>query len=51
MPNAKSKWWKKILGDNKTSSEISTNDIGSAFKQALSIGAKNVVSQLGETDE
>lgn len=49
--NAKSKWWKKILGDNnKTSSELSTDDIGGAFKQALSIGAKNVVAQLGETD-
>ena len=47
--NAKNKWWKKILGDNKkTSSELSTDDIGGAFKQALSIGAENVVSQLGK---
>ena len=49
--NAKNKWWKKILGDNKkTSSELSTDDIGGAFKQALSIGAENVVSQLGKKD-
>ncbi|HFC30090.1 MAG TPA: DUF4197 domain-containing protein [Oceanospirillales bacterium] len=49
--NAKNKWWKKILGDNKkTSSELSTDDIGVAFKQALSIGAENVVSQLGKKD-
>ena len=49
--NAKNKWWKKILGDNnKSTSALSNDEIGSAFKQALSIGAKNVVSQLGETD-
>lgn len=49
--NAKSKWWKKILGDkDKTTSSLSNDDIGSAFKQALSIGAENVVSQLGTND-
>ena len=49
--NAKSKWWEKIFGKNtKTTNELSTVDIGAAFKQALSIGAKNVVSQLGESD-
>ena len=49
--NAKSKWWKKIFSDkDKTNNELSTNDIGSAFKQALSIGAENVISQLGEVD-
>jgi hypothetical protein len=49
--NAKSKWWKKILGDKeKTNNELSSDDIGSAFKQALTIGAENVVSQLGSKD-
>ena len=51
IANAKSKWWKKILGDkDKTTSSLSTDDIGSAFKQALSIGAQNVVAQLGTND-
>ncbi len=51
IANAKSKWWKKILGDkDKTTSSLSNDDIGSAFKQALSIGAENVVSQLGTND-
>lgn len=51
MANAKSKWWKKILDDkDKTNSELSNTDIGGAFKQALTIGAENVVSQLGNTD-
>jgi len=49
--NANGKWWKKILGDGKkTNSELSSNDIGGAFKQALSIGAENVITQLGTTD-
>lgn len=51
IANAKSKWWKKILGDkDKTTSSLSNDDIGGAFKQALSIGAENVVSQLGTND-
>ena len=51
IAHAKSKWWQKILGDkDKTSNELSTADIGGAFKQALSIGAKNVVTQLGGED-
>ncbi len=51
IANAKSKWWKKILEDeDKTTSSLSNDDIGSAFKQALSIGAENVVSQLGTND-
>lgn len=46
--NAKNKWWKSLLGDrDKTNSELSTDEIGEAFKQALSIGAENVVAQLG----
>lgn len=51
MAEAKSNWWKKILGkENKDKTELSSLDIGSAFKQALSIGAENVVSQLGAED-
>jgi hypothetical protein len=51
IANAKSKWWEKILSKkDKNNNELSTNDIGSAFKEALSIGAENVISQLGEVD-
>lgn len=51
VANAKSKWWKKLMGNkDKTSSELSSDDIGGAFKQALSIGAENVVAQLGDKD-
>jgi hypothetical protein len=49
--SAKSKWWEKIFSDKeKNTNELSTNDIGSAFKQALTMGAENVISQLGEVD-
>jgi hypothetical protein len=51
ITHAKSKWWEKILSKkDKNNSELSTNDIGSAFKQALTIGVENVISQLGESD-
>ncbi len=49
--DAKSKWWKKILGDsNKSHAQLNSNEIGTAFKQALSIGAQNVIAQIGTTD-
>jgi hypothetical protein len=48
---AKDKWWNKIFDKkNKSDNELSSTDIGGAFKQALTIGAENVVSQLGVTD-
>ncbi len=51
ISDAKSGWWKKILGkEEKNTTELSSLDIGSAFKQALSIGAENVVGQLGTED-
>ena len=49
--NAKSKWWEKLFSKkDKNNSELSTTDIGSAFKEALTIGAENVVAQLGGVD-
>jgi len=49
--SAKSKWWKKVLDDNQsTAQNLSADDIGGAFKQALSIGAENVIAQLGTND-
>ena len=46
--DAGDKWWKKIFKNNSSnSSELSVTDISGAFKQALTIGAENVVSQLG----
>ena len=49
--NAKNKWWKSLLGNkDKTNNELSNDEIGGAFKQALSIGAENVVAQLGSED-
>jgi len=51
IANAKSKWWEKILSKkDKNNNELSTSDIGSAFKEALTIGAENVVTQLGGVD-
>lgn len=42
------KWWKKIFSkDGYNSSELSVTDMSGAFKQALTIGAEKVVSQLG----
>ncbi len=51
IANAKTKWWKKLFSNkDKNNSELSTIDIGSAFKEALTIGAENVVAQLGKVD-
>jgi hypothetical protein len=48
---AKDKWWNKIFDKkDKTENQLSLTDMSSAFKQALSIGAENVISQLGVTD-
>ncbi len=56
---AEGSWWDrgvdifKNLGSetaDKTGKEPSYAEIGDAFKQALRIGTKNVVSQLGTTD-
>lgn len=56
QPNAEGKWWKKTTSafqtqdENKISIEPSIDEMGVAFKEALRIGAENVVSQLGDTD-
>jgi len=42
------KWWKKVFSkDGYASSELSVTDMSGAFKQALTMGAEKVVSQLG----
>ena len=46
--DAGDKWWKKIFSkEGFDSSELSVSDMSGAFKQALTIGAENVISQLG----
>ncbi len=46
--DASDKWWKKLFKDNNSnSSELTITDMSSAFKQALTIGAGNVINQLG----
>ncbi len=46
--DAKEKWWKKIFNkDISNSNELSVTDMSGAFKQALTIGAEAVISQLG----
>lgn len=46
--DAGEKWWKKIFSkEGFNSSELSVTDMSGAFKQALTIGAENVISQLG----
>ena len=53
---AEGKWWEKGLDFFKTpdthtsSTEPSNGEIGNAFKDALRIGSKNVVSKLGKVD-
>ena len=45
---AEKKWWQKVFSqEGFDSSELSVTDISGAFKQALTIGAENVISQLG----
>ena len=45
---AEQKWWQKVFSqEGFDSSELSVTDISGAFKQALTIGAENVISQLG----
>ena len=46
--DAGEKWWKKVFSkEGFNSNELSLTDISGAFKQALTIGAENVISQLG----
>ena len=46
--DAGEKWWKKVFSkEGFNSSELSVTDMSGAFKQALTIGAENVISQLG----
>jgi len=45
---AKEKWWKRIFNQQETDNKaLSVSDMSDAFKQALTIGAENVISQLG----
>ncbi len=45
---ADDKWWKKVFSkEGFNSNELSVTDMSGAFKQALTIGAENVISQLG----
>lgn len=57
--NAEGSWWDKGVNifknlsansEGETVAEPSYNEIGEAFKQALSIGTENVVTQLGNID-
>ena len=54
--NAEGKWWEKGFDifkkpdTNISSTEPSIGEIGNAFKDALRIGSKNVVSKLGNVD-
>ena len=46
--DASEKWWKKVFSkEGFNSNELSISDMSGAFKQALTIGAENVISQLG----
>lgn len=46
--HAGEKWWKKVFSkEGFNSNELSLTDMSGAFKQALTIGAENVISQLG----
>jgi len=46
--DAGEKWWKKIFSkEGYNSSELSVSDMSGAFKQALTMGAETVISQLG----
>ncbi len=57
---ASDEWWKNITDQLKTKEEtkaddlstvnLSTSEMGDAFKQALKIGSENVVNQLGGVD-
>lgn len=53
---AEGKWWEKATSifksedETKISMEPSLGEIGGAFKEALRIGAENVVSKLGDAD-
>ena len=45
---AKEKWWKKVFSkEGYNAQELSVTDLSGAFKQALTIGAEKVISQLG----
>ncbi len=46
--SADAKWWENLFNKkNSNQSELSETDMSGAFKQALTIGAENVISQLG----